>query len=80
MEIPFRELAITQADKLVVCKLQTALSFPDPSIGKINDAIIPDIGIRRKSTVIRRICTNRCNRIRWSIRNSNLRLNWPITT
>ena len=63
MEIPFLELATDQADKLISDNIQKTLASRESLAKAIKEALIPAFGIRRGAAVIRRIDTDRINRI-----------------
>ena len=72
MDIPHRELATTQAARLVLDHLKTHQRDTPTPRQKLIEALIPVFGIRWGSQIIRRIGPIRLCDILWSLRNSKL--------
>ena len=72
MEIPHREIATTDAAELILSDLEKLLRDTSPTKKKIDDGLIPVLGVKWNAQVIRGVTANRLREILWSIRNSKL--------
>ena len=72
MEIPHREIATSDAAKLVRANLQRVLAATSSPKKEITNAVTPIFGIRWDAQVVRRVTADRLREILWSLRNSKL--------
>ena len=72
MEAPQRELATTDASKLVLSSLERVLRDTSSTKKQIEDALAPVFGIRWDAQIVREIHSDRMCNIIASLRNSKL--------
>ena len=72
MHIPQREIATSDAAKLVLSNLQKVLADTSSPKKEITAAVTPIFGIRRGAQVVRRVTAERLRKILWSSRNSKI--------